>query len=137
METETFEQEFRALEQKSNSVRDLITTQHSGKVDNIQQVIDEINELISERETLRNELLFACDKISSRINGVLMRLTDDQVKEQITLHEKSVAVDQMKVMERLNAWRDVALLKKELRERLHELREQEAVNTSYDDILNG
>ena len=47
-------------------------------------------------------------------------------KAEVEFRKKIIEADEMKVQEKLNCFRDVALLKKELRELIQEFREKES-----------
>jgi hypothetical protein len=53
------------------------------------------------------------------------RITPEFIKEEISLHDKAIQVEEAKIKEKLDCWRDIALLKRELRERLHDFRAEE------------
>ena len=111
------------------------------KLTNIKGVIDDINELINSREALSKTLLQDFEKMKMDVNSVLLenqqhiKLNPDLIKERLELRKKLVDIDEDKVNEMVNSWRDVALLKKELRERIKEYKEKESSASLIDQIL--
>ena len=116
-------------------VTDFVSSLHTDKIENIRQVIQEISELIQERRQLSNNLIMSCESMLSRINGITTRIPQENIREEIQLQEKAIGVEEVKLNEQLNCWRDIALLKKELREVLREFREQESIQNTYSDLL--
>lgn len=95
------------------------------KLGSIKEVIDDIQSLIEERKTLKDEIFEDLEKVSLKINNFLTEKQDELKPEEIVeLKRKIVDIDEAKAHEKLNAWRDVSALKKELREYLRELKEK-------------
>ena len=95
------------------------------KLDSIKEVIEDIQELIEERKKLRDEIFVDLEKISLKISNFLTEKKDElKPEEQIELRRKIVEVDEAKTQEKLNAWRDISELKKELREHLREFKDK-------------
>ena len=95
------------------------------KLDSITEVIEEIKLMIQEREQLKNEIFKDLDKIGMKISNFLSEKKEDiSIEEMIELQRKSIEVEENKAREKLNAWRDIANLKKELREHLTDLKEK-------------
>ena len=111
------------------------------KLGSIQSVIDDINELISQREKLSDLLLKDFDKMKLEIGTVLMqnqehmKLNPELIKERLELRKKIVDLEESKVNEKVNSWRDVAMLKKELRETVKEFEESENNINLLDQII--
>ncbi len=98
---------------------------HDKKLGSIREVIQDIEKLIQEREALRDEIFHDFDKLGLKINNFLTEKEDDlQAEEIIELKRKIVDIEEAKSQEKLNAWRDISALKKELREQLREFREK-------------
>lgn len=135
MDFATFQTEFDALQSRKDNVKDLISSLNEGKIGNIKQVINEINELIVERQALSNAMILEYDSLQSKINSIIARVNPENIKEEIILQDKSILVEEAKLKEKLDCWRDIALLKRELRERLRESREEQQKNDSYSELL--
>ena len=107
------------------------------KIMNTKEVIDDIENLISERRDLQKDVFKDVDQIMLNMNNFLAAAGDkiDEVK-QAELKEKLLDIESFKLNEKVNAFRDIAALKKELRERTHEFREQENNASMIDNLLN-
>lgn len=124
------------IKEKKDKIKDLVKSITGDKLDNIKEVISEINTMIEERKTLSKSLTMSCDKVLSSINGIIGRIPPDALKEEITLHSKIIEIEEIKIKEHLDCWRDVAQLKNELRETLREFRDEENKSNVYSDLLN-
>ncbi|MDD5177978.1 MAG: hypothetical protein PHT54_01705 [Candidatus Nanoarchaeia archaeon] len=99
----------------------------------------EIAELIEERKKLTKELMNDIDKIVSQINTMTISVSTmdpNASSERLNLLKKKAELEEMKVKEKLECWRDIALLKKELREWSKELREKQSEANMLDKILD-
>lgn len=111
------------------------------KLGTIQGVIDDINELIGQREDMSKLLLKDFDKMKMEVGTVLMqnqdhmKLNPELIKERLELRKKIVDLDEAKINEKVNSWRDVAMLKKELRESVKEFKESENSIDILDQII--
>ena len=98
---------------------------HDNKLGSIKEVIEDIQELIQERKNLRDEIFKDYDKLALKINNFLTANQGElKPEEVIELKRKAVDIEESKCNEKLNAWRDVSALKKELREHLREFKEK-------------
>ena len=98
---------------------------HDNKLGSIKEVIEDIQNLIEERKALRDEIFKDFDKLSLKIDNFLTANQNDlKTEEVIELKRKSVDIQEAKANEKLNAWRDISNLKKELREHLREFKEK-------------
>ncbi len=129
--------ELKEIENEKKGIDRLLDGLNSEKIQNIRQVIDEIDDLIKEREKLSSKLINSYESLLSRIASIINRVPQDNLKEEIILQEKAVNVEEAKIKENLDCWRDIALLKRELREVLREFREQESMQNTYADLLSG
>lgn len=94
--------------------------------------IGEIKTLINERENLSKDVFQEGEKIKTEINNFLLenegKIIDvdskDLIKEKNDLRHKKIGISEFQLNERINCWKDVALLKKELREKEMELNEK-------------
>ncbi|MBU1199180.1 MAG: hypothetical protein KKF46_00545 [Nanoarchaeota archaeon] len=95
------------------------------KLGSIKEVIDDIHNLIEERKKLRDELFEDFEKAALKVNNFLTEKQDDLKSEEIIeLKRKIIEIEETKSQEKLNAWRDISALKKELREHLREFKEK-------------
>lgn len=119
-----------------SDVNSLFKDIQGNKMISIQEVIDDINDLIEKREMLNTEIFTDIEKIKMDINNFVLSLGDEMNKaEQLNMRQKQIEIDEVKINEKLNMWRDIALLKKELRERIRDIREQEGKASMLDSIL--
>jgi hypothetical protein len=121
---------------KSTSMDSLLQDLQGNKMGNVREVIDDIEAMITERKQLQKEVFSDVDKIMMGMNNFLVTKGEkiDAVKE-AELREKLLEIEAFKLNEKINTFRDIAALKKELRERLHEYREQEQNATMLNDLL--
>lgn len=117
-------------------VESILSELKGEKIGSLKEAIDDINDLIQKREALTKEIFKDIDKINMGINNFLMSLpTDQNIAERINLKQKQIEIEELKINEKVNSWRDVAALKKELRERVQEFKEKEASGDMIDKLL--
>ncbi|RLE37687.1 hypothetical protein DRJ17_06035 [Candidatus Woesearchaeota archaeon] len=106
------------------------------RIGSMKAVVEDIEDLINKRERLNKEIFMDIEKIESGLNNFILQLGENLTpKEQFDLKKKQIEIEQLKIQEKLNAWRDIADLKHELRERLQEFREKETRATMLDKLL--
>ena len=121
---------------QSREVESVFTTMKSEQIGSIKEAIDDINDLIEKREQLQKDIFSDVDKAKAEINNMLGKFTAETTPaEQLNLRKKQMDFEDIKIQEKLNKWRDIALLKKELRETLREFREKESRASMLDTIL--
>ncbi|MBN2458730.1 hypothetical protein JXB28_00440 [Candidatus Woesearchaeota archaeon] len=95
------------------------------KLDSIKEVINDIQVLIDERQKLRDEIFVDMDKMILSITNFLNEKKEEMKPEEVVeLKRKVTELEQAKTQEKLNAWRDVSNLKKELRDHLREFKDK-------------
>jgi len=106
------------------------------RIDSLNQQISEIKNLISERQKLSKETFNECEKIKTEINNFLLEnenanvslpatSTNEFLREKNDLRHKKVEISEMQLKEKIDCWKDIAILKKEMRECEKELIEKE------------
>lgn len=106
------------------------------KISSIRRTISEINSLIEEREQLSQLFYGECEKIKSEINNFLIenssiKFGDNSTdareffRERNDLRYKKIELAELQLNEKVSCWKDIALLKKELRILERELNERE------------
>lgn len=106
------------------------------KIVSIKELIEDIQALMVQREVLHKEILRDVDQVKMDINNFINSLADStNTREQLLMRQKQVEIDEVKIQEKVNKWRDIADLKKELRERVREFRDKENRASIFDDIL--
>ena len=111
------------------------------KVASLKKTISEINEMIEEREDLTNEIIKEGEKVKADLDKFISDIKGDLSRESEVekvkgdLRKKKVEISEMQINEKVSAWKDIALLKKELREKQRELDEREGRMKMLDKIL--
>ena len=101
------------------------------KIDALQKSVEEINLMVEQREVLSTEIFEEGEKLKSEINGFLSENEknviggSDASKEKNELRKKKIEIAELQVNEKVSCWKDIALLKKELRETERELSEKQ------------
>ena len=114
---------------------DILKDLQSEKIVSLKEMIEDIQNLIVERENLHTEILEDAEKVKTSINNFISAAGNTEIKEQLALRQKEVEIDEVKIQEKLDKWRDIAQLKKELRERVKEFQEIESRADMLDHIL--
>ncbi len=102
------------------------------KIQALKEAISDIESLIEERQKLSIEILTEGEALKSGINNFLLEndnpeLTDhDALMEKNNLRAKKIAIAELQLNEKIDCWKDVALLKKELRIYEKELKEKQS-----------
>ena len=108
------------------------------KVDALKTSVLEIEELIEEREVLSKKIFDESEKEKISINNFLnanQAIDSDDVRERIGLRQKIVELSELQLNEKITSWKDIALLKQELREIQRELTEKEERRNMIERIL--
>jgi hypothetical protein len=112
------------------------------KLDSIKKTIAEINELIDSREELSKKIFDEAEKEKRSIDNILLEVEAknsvseiDDVREKIAFRQKRVELSELQLNEKISCWKDVALLKKELRENQRELNEKQGRLEMFGKIL--
>ena len=111
------------------------------KIDSLKETVEEIEHLIKERTGLSNGFIKEAEKMKSNINNFLMENApkgeDDSefARERSELRKKQIDISEVQLNEKVGCWRDIALLKKELREQEKELNQKESRTEMLKGIL--
>ena len=115
---------------------DILKSMQNEQVTSLNNSINDIRLLISERETLNYSLFKDIEKIKMDINNFILEAGPDvQPKDKLEMRKKLIEIEELKLQEKLNTWRDVAMLKKELREKMKEQEEKVNRLSVLDQIL--
>ena len=127
---------------ENKDVDKLFKERQDERVKLIKESITDIQEMIKDRKELHDEMIDNLSKIDLFIDNTMPKLDalqsgtnpakSDLLKE---LMKKKIEIDELKLAEKLNFWRDKALLKKELREHMKEYREMESKTSMLDTLL--
>lgn len=117
------------------------------KLEPIRELINEIEFLISNRQDVHNEMNTHIDKMQMEIDNFLLglpkiksvgestNLGGELVKAMSEFRKKKLELEELRLQEKLNFWRDVALLKRELREYAREFKEKETKSDLLDSLM--
>ncbi len=115
------------------------------KIFSLKKAIAEIKKLIEERSKLSKEFIADGDAIKLEIDnfilineGAIRTTTSGQNEgliEKNSLRNKKVEISELQLKEKIDCWKDIALLKKELRIYEKELNEKENRINELNDIL--
>jgi hypothetical protein len=127
---------------KKEEKNDEITLSNIGKskVESLQKSIYEINELIEQREELSEEIFEDGEKTKIDINNFILanEKADNSLEKEdalIGLRQKKVDITELQLNEKVTCWKDVAMLKKELREKEEEFTERVDRLNTINDLL--
>lgn len=115
------------------SYEDLSSGIGKEKVEALKKSIFEIKEMVVGRNKLSRQIFQEGEKIKTEINNYLIENegvgvgtdSNDLIREKNDLRSKKVGISELQLNEKIGAWKDIALLKKELREYERELTERE------------
>jgi nitrate/TMAO reductase-like tetraheme cytochrome c subunit len=111
------------------------------RVESLKDIVEEIETLIKERQNLSGEFIKEGEKMKRDINNFLLESApkgeDDSefARERAELRKKQIEISEIQLNEKIGCWRDIALLKKELRDRTRELTEKESRSEEIKRIL--
>lgn len=112
------------------------------KVDSLKDQVKEIKSMVEQRNILSRRFIKEGEKMKTNINNFLMENApkgeDDSefTRERAELRKKQMDISELQLNEKIGCWRDIALLKKEMRESMKELNEKESRATMLGNILN-
>jgi hypothetical protein len=115
---------------------DFLKSMQDEQLKSIKEAIEDIQILITERDQLHKEMFNHVDRVKMDLNNFLLESSSSlTLAEKLDIRKTICELEELKIGERLNAWRDIANLKKELRERLRELTERESRADVIDQIM--
>jgi len=102
------------------------------KLESLKDQIKEIETMVNERNILSRRFIKEGEKMKTNINNFLLENApkgeDDSefTRERAELRKKQIDISELQLNEKVGCWRDIALLKKEMRESMKELNEKES-----------
>lgn len=111
------------------------------KVDSLKEQVSEVETMIQERNLLSRRFIKEGEKMKTNINNFLLENApkgeDDSefTRERAELRKKQIDISELQLNEKIGCWRDIALLKKEMRESMQELNEKESRSEMLGRIL--
>ncbi len=114
------------------------------KLASLKQAVAEIHESIQEREDLSKKNFQEGEKIKTEINNFLIENETlgvgdidprELLKEKNELRKKKMDISEMQLNEKVGCWRDIAQLKKEMREYERELNDKQERATFLNSLM--
>ena len=111
------------------------------KLDSLKNLILEIGDMIKERNSLSGKFIKEGENMKVKIHNFLLENApkgeDDSefTRERAELRKKQIEISELQLNEKIGCWRDISLLKKELRENTKELNEKESRAEMFGKIL--
>lgn len=113
------------------------------RIDSLRKAIHEIKQLVEERKKLSLDFIKEGEDLKSEISNLIIENEStlralgqsEALTEKNSLRNKKVEISELQLNEEINCWKDIALLKKELRIYEKELSEKESRINELNDIL--
>jgi len=128
--------------EKPRNTSDSLENIGKEKLDSLKEAIEEIEELIVSRKKLSKRIFEEAEKEKRAIDNFILEVEAknsvsevDDVREKISLRQKRVELSELQLNEKVSSWKDIALLKKELREKQRELNEKQGRLDMFGKIL--
>ena len=114
------------------------------RVDSLKKAIHEINQLVEERKKLSLEFIKEGETLKSEISNLILENEstiralgqNEALTEKNSLRNKKVEISELQLNEKINCWKDIAMLKKELRIYEKELSEKESRINELNELFN-
>lgn len=120
---------------RKKEVSELLNDLQQNKVSLTKESVSDIQEQILLREQLHLQILDEMDKIKLQLSNILLSNSEIEEQEKARIRQKQVDLEQFKVREKIDKWKDIAILKKELRDRLKEFKETESKTQLMTELL--
>ncbi|MBW2985931.1 hypothetical protein KY333_01035 [Candidatus Woesearchaeota archaeon] len=120
---------------KTKDVSEVLDAMQKDKVALTKEAVMDIQEQIQLREQLHEQVLQETEGIKMQLSNLILSTSDMEEQEKARLRQKQIELDQFKVKEKIDKWKDIAILKKELRDRLKEFKETESRTQMMSDLL--
>jgi len=113
------------------------------RITSLKKAISEINKLVDERKKLSLEFIKEGENIKSEISNLILENEstlralgqNEALIEKNALRNKKIEISELQLNEKINCWKDIALLRKELRIYEKELSEKESRIKELNEIL--
>jgi hypothetical protein len=122
---------------KRNEIDSFLKDMQDQKVFSVKEAIDDINDYLGKRKEVNDSINSHAEQVKTMINNFIMELSSREPDQKLLLElrKKLIEMEEIKIEEKLNFFRDTAELKRELRETLKEFREKESKNTILDEFF--
>ena len=127
---------------KDWNTSDEIDSVGKAKLDSLENNIKELESMIKERNTLSQNFIKEGENMKGNIKTFLIENAPEGegdsefARERSELRKKQIDISELQLNEKVNCWRDIALLKKEFRENTKELNEKKSRSDMLGKILN-
>ena len=116
---------------------DIFKDLQESKVVSLKEIIKEIQDLIKERQELSKKASQAAEKAKIKVNNFILEAGEEtKFSDKAILRQKQAEIEQFKIKETLDCWKDIARLKEELRAHLKDARDKEIRMKAINDILD-
>ncbi|MBW2973484.1 hypothetical protein KY346_03775 [Candidatus Woesearchaeota archaeon] len=120
---------------KEKDVSKVLEAMQQDKVNLTKEAVMDIQGQIQLREELHSQILSEADKIKTSLSNLILSTSDMEEQEKARIRQKQIELDQFKVKEKIDKWKDIAILKRELRDRLKEFKETESKTQMVSELL--
>jgi len=120
---------------KEKDVSKVLEAMQQDKVNLTKEAVMDIQGQIQLREELHSQILSEADKIKTSLSNLILSTSDMEEQEKARIRQKQIELDQFKVKEKIDMWKDIAILKRELRDRLKEFKETESKTQMVSELL--
>jgi len=124
---------FEIPEITSNSDNQIFEGIGKEKIQALDRSIKDIKVMIFERESLSKKFIQEGEEIKTEINNFLLENENtkglekkDLIKEKNAIRARRLEISELQLKEKIDCWKDIALLKKELRENEKQLSERQS-----------
>jgi hypothetical protein len=127
--------------QNTQNTSDEFASVGKAKLDSIQSNLEELKGMIKERNTLSTNFVKEGERMKGDIKTFLIENAPEGegdsefARERAELRKKQIEISELQLNEKVNCWRDIALLKREMRENLRELNEKKSRSDMLGKIL--
>lgn len=115
---------------------DMIKSMQDNQLKSLKNAIEDLKILVNERERLNGSIFEDIERLKIEINNFILEAGSEvETKDKLELRKKIIEIEEIKLQEKLNSWRDIALLKKELRERMQDHEDKSTRLKALNEIL--
>lgn len=131
------------MEKSTNNwnTSDDIDSVGKARLESLENNIKELENMVKERNTLSKNFIKEGEDMKSNIKTFLIENAPEGegdsefARERSELRKKQMDISELQLNEKVNCWRDIALLKKEFRENIKELNEKKSRADMLEKIL--